>query len=53
MLARYVGPLAGVLAKRAAPRADSARALYLLLAQHIETEADRARFLQDVMPERK
>jgi hypothetical protein len=53
VLARYVGPIAGVLAKRAAPRADSARALYLLLAQHIETEADRARFLQDAMPERK
>jgi tRNA A-37 threonylcarbamoyl transferase component Bud32 len=54
MLARYVGPIAGILAKRAAPRADSARALYLLLAQHVETEADRARFLQDVgTPERK
>ena len=47
MLARYVGPIAGVLAKRTAPRADSARALYLLLAQHVETEADRARFLRD------
>jgi hypothetical protein len=42
-----VGPIAVVLAKRTAPRADSARALHLLLAQHVETEADRARFLRD------
>jgi serine/threonine-protein kinase len=47
ILARYVGPIAVVLAKRTAPRADSARALHLLLAQHVETEADRARFLRD------
>ena len=54
MLARYVGPIAGVLAKRTAPRADSARALHLLLAQHIETEADRAGFLRDAgVSERK
>jgi hypothetical protein len=53
ILARYVGPIAGVLAKRTAPRADSARALHLLLAQHVETEADRARFLRDAgAPER-
>ena len=48
ILARYVGPIASILARRTAPRADSPRALHLLLAQHVETEADRARFLRDV-----
>jgi tetratricopeptide (TPR) repeat protein len=47
ILARYVGPVSGVLAKRAAQRADSLRALYLLLAEYVETKADRARFLRD------
>jgi nucleotidyltransferase/DNA polymerase involved in DNA repair len=47
MLARYVGPISGVLAKRAAQRADSLRALYLLLAEHVESKADRDRFLRD------
>ena len=47
MLARYVGPISGVLAKRAAQRASSPDALYLLLAEHVETKADRARFLRD------
>jgi serine/threonine-protein kinase len=46
LLARHVGPLAGVLAKRAAPRADSLRSLYLLLAEHVEKK-DRSRFLKD------
>jgi serine/threonine-protein kinase len=54
MLARYVGPIAGVLAKRSAQRADSARALHLLLAQHVESEVDRASFLRDAsLSERK
>jgi serine/threonine protein kinase len=47
LLARHVGPLAGVLAKRAAPRADSLRALYLLLAEHVENKKERSRFLRD------
>jgi len=46
-LARYVGPISGVLVQRAAKRADSLRALYLLLAEHVESEADRDRFLRD------
>jgi len=47
LLARHVGPLAGVLAKRAAPRATSLRTLYLLLAEHVENKKDRSRFLRD------
>jgi eukaryotic-like serine/threonine-protein kinase len=47
MLARHVGPIAGVLAKKAARRANSVRALYLLLADHVESKNERARFLRD------
>ena len=46
-LARYVGPIAAVLTKRTARRAASLRALYLLLADHVESKADRARFLRE------
>ena len=46
-LARHIGPIAGVLAKRAARRADSLRALYLLLAEELEDKAEHARFLRD------
>jgi serine/threonine-protein kinase len=47
MLARHVGPISRVLAKRAAQRADSVRAFYLLLAEHVESKTERARFLRD------
>jgi tetratricopeptide (TPR) repeat protein len=47
LLAHYVGPLAGVLTKRAAQQATGLAAFYGLLARHIETEAERARFLQE------
>jgi hypothetical protein len=47
ILTPHVGPISGVLAKRAAQRADCLRSLYLLLAQHVETETERARFLKD------
>ena len=46
LLAPYVGPIANVLAKRAAPRADSLRAFYLLLAEYVESKNDRASFLR-------
>jgi len=46
-LARYVGPTAGVLAKRTARRSADLRAFYLLLAEHVESKADRARFLRE------
>jgi serine/threonine protein kinase len=47
LLARHVGPIAGVLAKRAAQHADSPHALYLLLAEHVENKAERSRFLRE------
>jgi serine/threonine protein kinase len=45
LLARYVGPVSRILTERAAPRADSLHALYLLLAEHLQDRAERARFL--------
>jgi serine/threonine protein kinase len=47
LLARYVGPLAGILTRKASQRADNLRSLYLLLAEHIGTETERTRFLQE------
>ena len=45
LLARYVGPISQVLTERAVPRADSLRALYLILGEHLKDRAERARFL--------
>jgi tetratricopeptide (TPR) repeat protein len=46
-LARYVGPLAKILTKKAAQRARNLRSLYSILSEHIESESDRARFLKE------
>jgi serine/threonine-protein kinase len=45
VLARYVGPISRVLTERAVERADSLRALYLILGEHLKDRAERARFL--------
>jgi hypothetical protein len=45
LLARYVGPISRVLTERAVPRADSLRALYLILGEHLRDRAERTRFL--------
>ena len=45
LLARYVGPISRVLTERAVPRADSLRALYLILGEHLRDQAERTRFL--------
>ena len=45
LLARYVGPISRVLTERAVTRADSLRALYLILGEHLKDGAERARFL--------
>jgi serine/threonine protein kinase len=45
LLARYVGPISKVLTERAVRRADSLRALYLILGEHLRDGAERARFL--------
>jgi serine/threonine-protein kinase len=47
VLAHYIGPISGVLAKKAAQRADSLRTLYLLLAEYVESKQERDRFLRD------
>ena len=46
MLARHLGPISGVVARRAAQRADSLRTLYRLLAQHVESKTERDCFLR-------
>jgi eukaryotic-like serine/threonine-protein kinase len=48
LLARYLGPIANVLAERAAKRAgNSLSTLYSLLSEHLENNTERARFLRD------
>jgi eukaryotic-like serine/threonine-protein kinase len=46
-LARYVGPIAKVIAKKTPGRPTDLRAYYRQLAENIADPADRARFLKD------
>lgn len=46
-LATHVGPISGVLAKKAAQRADSLRSFYVLLSEHVQNGKDRRRFLRE------
>ena len=48
ILTRYLGPISNIITERAARRADSLSALYLLLAEHLENKSERARFLREV-----
>jgi eukaryotic-like serine/threonine-protein kinase len=48
LLAPYVGPIAKVLAKKAAAGKSSRTAMYLVLAENISDPADKAKFLKDV-----
>ena len=47
LLVPHVGPIAPVLVKKEALRADGLRALYLLLAEHVTGDTERARFLRE------
>lgn len=47
-LAPILGPIAGLIVDKAASRATSAKELYAILAQHIDKEADRHRFLESM-----
>jgi serine/threonine protein kinase len=47
LLARYLGPISKILTERAAKRADSLQALYLILGGHLKDGPERARFLQE------
>jgi ubiquinone biosynthesis protein UbiJ len=44
-LARIIGPMAGVLLKRAIKKSSSVDQLFELLAEEIPTESEKARFL--------
>jgi serine/threonine-protein kinase len=44
-LAGYIGPIAEIVVKRAAKRCTSVTDLCALVAQEIESSADRAKFL--------
>ena len=47
MLAAHVGPISGVLAKKAARKADSLQSLYRILSEHVQNSQDRRQFLRD------
>lgn len=44
-LAEFVGPMASILVKKAASKTDSIDALYQLLSSHVDSDRDRAKFL--------
>jgi serine/threonine protein kinase len=47
LLARYLGPVSKILVERAALRASNEKALYGMLAEHLQNAAERAQFLRD------
>ena len=47
-LAPYLGPIAKVVARRAAEKATSIRQFHALLAENLSDEGERARFLREV-----
>jgi serine/threonine protein kinase len=47
-LTSYIGPIAKVVAKKAAAQATSRKHFYTLLAENVANSAERARFLSDV-----
>jgi serine/threonine protein kinase len=47
LLARYLGPLSRVLTERAAKSAPNVRALYSILAEHLQDQKERAKFLAE------
>jgi len=47
LLARYVGPIASVLTRRAAQTAADEAQLYAILAEKLTDTAERERFLKD------
>ena len=49
-LARYIGPVAGVLVDRTSKRVASRQQLCEALVTHIPSEQDRKKFLESVLP---
>ena len=50
-LVRFVGPMARILVRQAAAHAQDTRALYALLADHIDDAKERERFARLGVPE--
>jgi hypothetical protein len=48
LLAEYIGPLAGVLTKKASRQASSVQEFYVLLSEHVKSGVERSRFLRDL-----
>jgi Caspase domain len=46
-IARYLGPISGILAKRAAQRSDNLRCLYMILAGYLKEGPERTKFLNE------
>lgn len=46
LLARYLGPISGILTERAAQRADSLHGLYMILADYLKDNSERTQFLR-------
>lgn len=44
-LAEFIGPMASILVKKAANKTDSINSLYQLLSSHLDSDRDRAKFL--------
>jgi serine/threonine protein kinase len=49
LLAQYIGPLAGVLTRKAAQKARNVPELYQLLSEHVAAKAERTRFLYEAL----
>jgi hypothetical protein len=47
LLAHYLGPVSRILTERAARRSDSLCGLYMILADHLNDNSERARFLRE------
>lgn len=49
LLAQYIGPLAGVLTRKAAQKARNVPEFYQLLSEHVTAKAERSRFLYEAL----
>jgi serine/threonine protein kinase len=47
LLARYVGPIAGIMTERAAKQADNLGTLYQILGENLRDGTERARFFEE------
>jgi serine/threonine-protein kinase len=52
LLARYLGPIAGILARKAAQTAGDEAQLYAMLAEKVTDAAERERFIKEARRQR-